>query len=152
MLHFFSVCFLIAVLIFHKGCLSLAFFLCNSFSFDEDAKRCRVYMNHCVLVLFCLFTLFLVLNLSLQILLLLLKTVWGHIKLNSNTQWSLTIAVPGDVILFESYNSHLMVQDFPLWIAKKCCLVLILKEYEGNRGKVTNIQDFWLEDCSGLSV
>lgn len=124
MLQFFSACFLIAALIFHKACLSSSFPLYSSFSFDEDGTRCHGYMNHCVLVLFCLFTLFLVWNLPLQILLLLLKAVWGHVKLNSNIQWFLTIAVPDNAILFESYNSHQMVQDFPLWIAKKSCLVL----------------------------
>lgn len=133
---FFQPAFLLLLLFFIRVVFPLLFFLCSSFSFDEDATRCHGCLNHCVLVLVGLFTLFLVWNLSLQILLLLLKAVWGHIKLNSNMQWSLTIAVLESAILFESYNSHQMVQDFPLWIAKKCCLVLILKECEGNKGKI----------------
>lgn len=133
---FFQPAFFLLLLFFMRFVVPQLFFLCSSFSFDEDATRCHGCMNHCVLVLFFLFTPFLVWNLSLQILLLLLKAVWCHVKLNSNIQWFLTIAVPHSAILFESHNSHEMVQDFPLWIAKKCCLALFLKECEGNRGKV----------------
>lgn len=89
-----STCFLISPLIFHKSCLSPAFFLFTSCSFDGNVIRCHGYMGHCVLVLFCLFALFLVWNLSFQILLLLLKVAWGQIKLHSKIWWSLIIALP----------------------------------------------------------
>lgn len=36
-----------------------------------------------------------------------------------------------------TYNSHQMAQDFPLWIALKCCLVLILKECEETEAKLS---------------
>jgi len=68
-------CFFLFVLLFIRVIfpLELSFFLFSSFSFDENMQRCRSCMNHWVLVLFSLFTLLLVWNLSLQILLLLVK-------------------------------------------------------------------------------
>lgn len=118
---FYPLCIYICAAVYFKECFiffSLLSYCCSYFSWglsflcffpliflsytlDEDATRCHGYMNHCVLVLVCLFTLFLVWNLSLQILLLLLKAVWGHIKLNSNIQWSLATAVPYNATLFE---------------------------------------------------
>lgn len=89
-----SACFLTASLIFHKSCLSLLFFIFSSCNFDGNTLRCCGYINYCVLVLFHLFTLFLVWNLSLQILLLLLKAASSQIKLYSKIRWSLIIAVP----------------------------------------------------------